>query len=76
MINVLHIGLTYACNMNCKHCFVKKNKDSLTTIKIKELIDFLDTKGLMMVVYTYGEPLLAKNFEEISKYINNKKSIS
>ena len=72
MINILHIGLTYSCNMKCKHCFVKKNEDKLSTKKIIDIIDYLEKKGLMMVIYTYGEPLLAKNFDEVSNYINNK----
>ena len=72
MINVLHLGLSYACNMHCEHCFVSKNKDQISTNDVKKLIDKLYEHGLVMVYYTYGEPLLARNFYEVSQYVKHK----
>lgn len=72
MLNVLHLGLSYACNMHCEHCFVCKKKDKLSTNDIKKLIDKLYEYGLVMVYYTYGEPLLARNFSEVSQYVKRK----
>lgn len=72
MINVLHLGLSYACNMHCKHCFVSKKKDKISTNDIKKLIDKLYEYGLVMVYYTYGEPLLARNFSEVCQYVKHK----
>ena len=72
MINVLHIGLSYRCNMHCKHCFVSKQKDLIDTNQIKKIIDNLYDKGLVNIIYTYGEPLLAKNINEITSYANQK----
>ena len=72
MINVLHIGLSYKCNMRCKHCFVSKQKDLIDTNQIKKIIDNLYDKGLVNIIYTYGEPLLAKNINEITLYAKEK----
>lgn len=27
MISTLHLGLSYACNLKCRHCYVKKKKE-------------------------------------------------
>ena len=72
MINTLHLGLSYGCNMNCSHCFVDKTNDKLSIDQIKEVIDYLDTKGLFFVIYTFGEPLLSKKIWEVAKYISSK----
>lgn len=72
MINMLHLGLSYACNMKCKHCYVDKKNDKLTAQKIKESIDVLLKKGLFIVFYTFGEPFLSPLFLEISAYLKSK----
>lgn len=72
MINTLHLGLSYKCNMRCKHCFVNRNKDELNIETVKKTIDFLDENGLFFVVYTFGEPLLSEKFWEISEFISHK----
>lgn len=72
MINVLHLGLSYACNMRCKHCYVHKGTDSLDLNAVKDVIKVLvDNYGLFIVYYTYGEPLLASSFNEITRFCNN-----
>lgn len=72
MINTLHLGLSYNCNMKCKHCFVNKFNDNLDLDKLYKSIDYLDENGLFFIIYTFGEPLLAKNFWEISNYVSKK----
>lgn len=72
MNNVLHLGLSYACNMRCEHCFVDKKRDLLSTEIICEIIDELYKRGLMILYYTYGEPLLAENLFDIMKYCQEK----
>ena len=52
MILTLHLGLSYACNMRCKHCFVNKKRDALDTDTCKNIIDMLYDKGLMVLIYT------------------------
>lgn len=72
MFNVLHLGLSFACNMHCKHCFVDKKNNHLKTDDFYKIIDNLYNKGLVVLYYTYGEPLLSKDFEKVSNYAKNK----
>ncbi len=72
MIKVLHLGLSYACNLNCMHCFVDKADDKLTKSDYFDIIDTLYNNGLIVVVYTYGEPLLSKKFYDVSAYAKEK----
>ena len=72
MIHTLHLGLSYACNMNCNHCFVSKKQDKLSTTDIKNAIESLYKQGLFIVYYTFGEPLLAKNFVEVCRFVREK----
>lgn len=71
-MDTLHLGLSYVCNMRCKHCFVDKQNDDLDITILKKTIDYLDQQGLFFVIYTFGEPLLAKEFWNISKYVLSK----
>lgn len=72
MVNMLHLGLSYNCNMRCSHCFVNKSMDKLSSAQIKNTIDYMIGQGLYMVVFTFGEPLLARNFCDISNYLYDK----
>lgn len=72
MINVLHLGLSYKCNMKCEHCFVHKRKDALSEEDYYEIIDTLYEHGLFVMYYTFGEPLLSDKFEKISMYAHRK----
>lgn len=72
MINTLHLGLSYGCNMHCKHCFVDKNKDNLDINKLLKVVDYLDSKGLFFIIYTFGEPLLTSSFWKVTNYISTK----
>lgn len=59
IIRYLHLGLTAACNLNCKHCFIKeKESKELSFEKAIAFIDVLEKQGLTHIYYTYGEPLL------------------
>lgn len=72
MVNMLHLGLSYSCNMKCNHCYVNKANDKLTIDDIKRCIDILLEKGLLIVFYTFGEPLISPIFSEIVEYLNKK----
>lgn len=72
MYSVLHLGLSYACNMCCKHCFVERKTDFLSYDKTVEVLDELCEQGLMMLYYTYGEPLLSGIFFDVVKYAASK----
>lgn len=72
MINVLHLGLSYKCNMKCSHCFVDKKRDILTENDFYNIIDLLYDEGLFVMYYTYGEPLYSELFPLISEYAKKK----
>lgn len=75
MIDTLHLGLSYCCNMHCKHCFVDKSNDKLDINKLLKTIDYLDKNGLFFVIYTFGEPLLTPKFWQVANYISTKNII-
>ena len=68
MFYVLHLGLSYACNMKCKHCFVRKKEDRLKEEDYYRIIDAMCEKGLFVMYYTFGEPLCSSLFEKVSQY--------
>ncbi len=71
MINTAHVGVSYKCNMNCKHCFVsKEKKGNVFYLHYKEIIQRLYNQGLYMLLYTYGEPLLSNEFYEVASFAN------
>lgn len=73
MISTAHIGVSYKCNMRCKHCFVqKKNRDDVFYMHYKEIIQKLYDQGLYLLFYTYGEPLCSEKFFEVADYVRSK----
>ncbi len=61
-LQILEIELTNKCNLNCEHCYVKKNK--LVDLQEEKVVELIKTAGKMQVyrlVFTGGEPLLYKN---------------
>lgn len=73
MITTAHVGLSYRCNMRCKHCFVSKSeKDDVFYLHHKEIIQKLYDQGLYMLFYTYGEPLFSERLYEVAEFANSK----
>lgn len=72
MYKVLHLGLSYNCNMKCEHCFVRKKENKITFEDIKNVIDWLSDNNLLIMYYTYGEPLLSNIFSKVSEYVSQK----
>lgn len=62
MFYTLHLGLSYRCNMKCKHCFVEKCSDRINPQIAIKLLEKLEKKGLFVVYYTFGEPTLASDW--------------
>lgn len=71
MVNA-HIGLTYACNMNCKHCYVKEKIHKKVHINTDILLEKLEQFGTFYITYTMGETLLWKGFSEFATKAKNK----
>ncbi|MFQ6051285.1 MAG: radical SAM protein [Candidatus Hydrothermarchaeota archaeon] len=67
--------ITHACNLKCKHCYAtadKNSKNELNTEKAKLVIDKLDRAGVPIIAFSGGEPLVRKDFFEISSYASGK----
>lgn len=67
--------LTYKCNLKCKHCMVveDRNKQELTYEQICRIIDQIAEFGCLYINFTGGEPLVRKEFFEITSYAKMKK---
>jgi len=64
---ILEVGLTGACNLKCKMCFLSYLKDyrkkKLTQKQVNQIIEFI--KYAEFVIWIGGEPLMYKNFEQL-----------
>jgi MoaA/NifB/PqqE/SkfB family radical SAM enzyme len=60
---------SYACNMNCEHCFAKcledPTKTPLTLAEYRSIADQAAALGAVHVAFQGGEPLLLKNLEQM-----------
>lgn len=67
---------TYACNLNCDHCYLKgaTNNDlkPIEIVRIKEIINELSEMGLVELVLTGGEAGLYENLIELIEYSSSK----
>ncbi len=69
------IELTPRCNFKCIHCYlgdVRTEKEEMTTVQIKKIIDILFDSGMLALTFTGGEPLLRQDFKEIYCYARKK----
>ena len=65
--------LTYRCNINCSICYqFLPDKNELTTLEVKQILDQLANAGCLYLSFTGGEPLLRKDFWEIAEYAKEK----
>lgn len=75
------LDLTYLCNNNCRHCWLRTSPDSaqmqdeLSKQEIISIIDQARMLGCRHWNISGGEPMLRSDFSEIFKYIT-KNSIS
>ncbi len=62
----LHFYYTYACNLNCKHCFSKNNaalaKKELTFEEKLMMLDEMQKLGICEILIGGGEPFIKKDF--------------
>lgn len=69
----IFFGVTYKCNLNCKHCYVhKKIVTDIPLSQIKKLINDLASHGVIKLIFTHGESLIREDFEEIIQYAYEK----
>jgi MoaA/NifB/PqqE/SkfB family radical SAM enzyme len=72
------IDLTYRCNNNCRHCWLripagaKEKKDELTFDEIKKIVVEARKMGCQRWKISGGEPMLRPDFPEIFDFITAK----
>ncbi|MCK4244332.1 MAG: radical SAM protein [Candidatus Omnitrophica bacterium] len=68
------LELTFKCNLNCKHCYCPQNPDEeeLSTDEIFKIINEITEAGCLWLLFTGGEPLIRKDFQEIYLYAKRK----
>lgn len=70
-LNNLFFELTYACNLNCVHCYlqaVREDQDILSFTQITSIIDQFSAAGGLELNLSGGEPLLRPDLVEIIAY--------
>lgn len=74
------IDLTYRCNDNCRHCWLKVTDDSaqesreLSLEEIKKIVNEARQMGCRRWSVSGGEPMLRPDFAEIFDYISRNSS--
>lgn len=72
------IDLTYRCNNNCRHCWLKEPSGDtepakeLTTEEIKDIVDQARAMGCRKWEISGGEPMLRPDFPELFEYITDR----
>lgn len=69
---MVHLDLTYRCNLRCIHCYIvgpDKERTELTSSEIKEIIEQLVDAGTIYLILSGGEILTRrKDFFDIASY--------
>lgn len=66
----VYLGLSYACNMHCRHCYAqeKDRSSSLSKKEVFTLIDDLEGLFCCSIIFGHGEPFLYPHFLEVLKH--------
>jgi radical SAM protein with 4Fe4S-binding SPASM domain len=64
--------VTRDCNLECGHCFIKKEKVSMPVEKATDILDQLIQERVFKVYFTGGEPLLYMGIFELLQHIKGK----
>ena len=73
-----HLDLTYRCNNNCRHCWLRippgdtEQDKELSFDEIKNIVDHARALGTRRWSISGGEPLLRPDFPEIFDYLTRK----
>ena len=68
-----HLELTYACNLDCVHCYtIPQSKEGLSKDEICRILDELADMGTLYLALTGGEIFLRPDFFEIATYAREK----
>ncbi len=72
------LDLTYRCNNNCRHCWLRispessQGKQELTLGEIESIVDQARQMGCRLWSISGGEPMLRSDFPEILDYITSR----
>ncbi|WP_338598677.1 radical SAM protein [Sulfolobus tengchongensis] len=72
---VITWNMTYKCNLNCIHCYINASptrEDGLTTEEAINLIDQMAEIKIPLLIMSGGEPLMRRDFLNLSKYASEK----
>ena len=68
-LQILEIEVTNRCNLNCKHCYVKRTPHvDLPQTLVKKIIEESNNLGVNRLTFTGGEPLLYSGLIELAQY--------
>ena len=68
-LQILEIEVTNRCNLNCKHCYVKRTPYvDLPQTLVKKIIEESNNLGVNRLTFTGGEPLLYPGLIELAQY--------
>ena len=71
---MLNCYLTNACNLRCKHCFMRSGiplKDELPASEWKRILEEFHNAGGVSVTFSGGEPLMNRDFDKILKFAHS-----
>lgn len=68
----VYLEVTRDCNLDCRHCSIKKEKVDMPVEKAKVILDQLVQERVFKVYFTGGEPLLYTGLYELLRYIKGK----
>ena len=72
------LDVTYRCNNNCRHCWLKvepesqKGQKELSLEEIKKIVDDAREMGCRKWHFSGGEPMLRSDFADIIEYVNSR----
>lgn len=59
---------TYACNERCIHCYMDRNRPTLSLSEIKRILNEIAAEGCLFVSFTGGEFFIRRDALEIIEY--------
>ena len=77
-MHLLEIEITTRCNLNCKHCYNRENKDiDMPLDEIIYYLNFANKFDIKKVVISGGEACVHKDFSKLCDYLlENRKKLS
>lgn len=71
---MLNIYITNACNLKCRHCFMKSGSALQSELNLEDWLGILSdfkVSGGETVTFSGGEPLMFKDFSAVLKHAHN-----